>query len=272
MASSFIIGFREALEAALIIGIMLAYLRSVKRQEMEKHVLLGAATAGIASVLTALAFNALSLEFTGASEQLFEGATMVVAGVLLAYMILWMAKQTSISQGIRSRVQERLEKGGNRGLFALAFFAVYREGVETMLFLAAAGFNSQEAVLLEFILGLAAAAALGYAIFEAGVRVNLKAFFIATSVLLILFAAGLFSHAAHEFSEATGTTLLQQQAWDTTAFLGGQSDAGRLARALFGYTPTPTLLEAIVYFAALLLVGGAYLKIIFSNGGHKKSA
>jgi len=264
VATEFIIGFREALEAALIVGIMLAYLRKTGHGALERHVLLGAVAGVVASVLTAIAFNAFSVEFEGASEQLFEAATMLVAASVLSYMMLWMARNTQVRHEIGESVKNTLAKGSG-GLFLLAFVAVYREGVETVLLLAAAAFNSAGGTNLpEFVLGISGAIIVGWLIFEAGVRVDLKTLFLVTSVILLFFASGLVSHAVAELQEASVITFGGQQAWDTSGLLGKGNDVYLVARSLFGYTPTPSVLEAIAYLATLLGLGYAYRAAVLS--------
>jgi len=270
MATVFIIGFREALEAALIVGIMLSYLRKTGHGALERHVLLGAAAGIVASVLTAIAFNAFSIKFEGANEQVFEAATMLVAATVLSYMMLWMARNTQVRHQIGESVKNTLSQGGN-ALFLLAFFAVYREGVETVLLLAAASFNSASGTNVpEFVLGIAGAVAVGWLIFEAGVRINLKTLFLVTSVVLLFFASGLVSHAVAELQEAGVITFGLQQAWDASGILAKGNDAYLVARSLLGYTPTPSVLEAATYFACLFGLGYAYRAAVLS--ARRKSA
>ena len=243
MIPEFIIGFREALEAALIVGIILGYLRKTNQLEHNNRVYIGIAAGVVASIFTALAFNALALEFEGAAEQLFEGVTMVVAAVVLTWMVFWMSKQKQIAQNIQTAVDRSIAGG----LTFLTFIAVYREGFETVLFLNALAFSSNAQPLMGALLGMSVAVLIGFVIYEIGVRLNLKVFFQVTSVLLILFAAGLVSHGIHEFQETGLVPLFTDQAWNTKTVLDDKSTAGSIARSLFGYNDDPSWLEVIVY-------------------------
>src|SRR3989304_1913468 len=125
-------------------------------------------------------------------------------------------------------VQQAVATGRNIGLFSLAFIAVFREGVETALFLSAAAFVSPgQGTLTGAALGLAVAVLLGYLIYASTVRLNVRTFFNVTSVLLLLFAAGLLSHGIHEFQEAGylaywAITLLGVRWWMQRQFAGEQ--------------------------------------------------
>jgi high-affinity iron transporter len=135
---------------------------------------------------------------------------------------------------------------------------VFREGVETALFLSAAAFASPgEGTLAGALLGLAVAALLGYLVYASTVRLNVRAFFNVTSVLLLLFAAGLLSHGIHEFQEAGLLPTLNSQVWDTNQLLDEASPAGELLKALFGYNSNPSLEEVAGYLAywAVTLLG-----------------
>ncbi len=237
------IGFREALEAALIVGIMLGYLKKTNQTEHNNRVYVGIAAGVIASVFTAIAFNALSVRFTGAIEQIFEGSVMIIAAIVLTWMIFWMSKQKQIAQNIQKAVDKSLAGG----LTALAFIAVYREGFETVLFLNALAFSSKADPLLGALLGMFAAVLLGVVIYEIGIHLNLKIFFKTTSVLLILFAAGLVAHGIHEFQEAGVVTLFTDQAWDTRWLLDDKSMVGETAASLLGYNHNPSWLEVFSY-------------------------
>lgn len=256
MVTELVIGFREALEASLIIGIMLAVLRKSGASAMEKHVLLGAAAGIVLSGFTALAFSSLAIGFEAANEQLFEAATMLVAAAVLSYMMLLMAR-TAVTDAIGRQVRERLAEGG-KGLFALSLIAVYREGVETVLLLSAAAFSSSGLNATEFLAGVGLAVFVGWLAFEAGVRVSVKTLFRATSAILILFAAGLTSHAVAELQEAGAITFATQTAWDSSGLLPESSVLYAGVHSLFGYAPTPTVLQALVHVIVLLGLGGAY--------------
>ncbi|MBI4361381.1 FTR1 family protein [Candidatus Micrarchaeota archaeon] len=260
MVSAFVIPFRETLEATLIVGVVLAYLHKTNNQSLSRHVFFGVAAAIVASVLTAIGFQVFAGGFSGANEQIFEGATMFLAAGVLTYVIFWMAAQTQFSKRIEQKVDEHLTSGKVLGLTALSFFAVYREGVETILFMGATLFAAGGHLDVPFALaGVLTAAGIGFLVFKSALRFQLKTIFNATSILLLLFAAGLTAHGVHEFQEANVLPTPLGKVWDTNWLLDEKSTAGTFAKALFGYNADPFELEVGAYAAYLVLVGVAYL-------------
>jgi high-affinity iron transporter len=259
MTAAALITLREGLEAALIVGILMGYLRKIGHSHRRSFIWSGVAAAALASSLLAAFIQLLGLNLEGHAEQIFEGATMSLAVGVLTWMIFWMRYQARLLKNQLERgVQQAVEAGRNGGLFSLAFIAVFREGVETALFLSAAAFASPgEGTLAGALLGLAVAALLGYLVYASTVRLNVRAFFNVTSVLLLLFAAGLLSHGIHEFQEAGLLPTLNSQVWDTNQLLDEASPAGELLKALFGYNSNPSLEEVAGYLAywAVTLLG-----------------
>lgn len=256
--SSFFIMLREGLEAALIVGIVLAYLKQVGALRYSKHVWAGVGAAVLVSLAVLVALNALGAEFEGFGEQIFEGATMILAAGVLTWMIFWMMRQARLIKGELQRgVDRALAAGAAWGLFLLVFFAVVREGTETAFLLQAAAFAAAgQSTLLGAVTGLAGAIGVGVLIYAFGVRIDLRAFFRVTAVVLLLFAAGLVSHGAHELAEAGLLPELVEHVWDTRAVLDHTQGVGALLRALFGYSHAPSLLEALTYVGYLALVLG----------------
>ena len=253
--TTFFIMLREGLEAALIVGILLAYLRQVGALRHARLVWSGVAAAIAVSVAVLVALEAVGAEFEGTTEQVFEGSTMLLATVVLTWMVFWMMRQSRLIKGELHRgVDRALAEGAGWGLLLLAFFAVVREGVETALLLQAAFLSTGAITVLGAFVGLAVAIAIGVLIYGFGVRVNLRRFFQVTAVVLLLFAAGLVSHAAHEFAEAGFVPALVERVWDTGAVLPEAGGLGAVLRALFGYTEAPSLLEVIVYAGYLAVV------------------
>ncbi|MBI2445227.1 FTR1 family protein [Candidatus Micrarchaeota archaeon] len=259
MVSAFLIPFRETLEATLILGIILAYLHKTDNRHLNGHVLGGAALAVLASVVTAVLFNQVAGGFTGNTEKIFEGITMLAAAAILTYVIFWMATQTQFTQRIEHKVNQHVSTGKNIGLAAMSFFAVYREGVETVLFMGATLFAAEgNASLLLAGLGVGSAIVIGFLVFKTALRFQLKTIFSATSILLILFAAGLTAHGVHEFQEVGLLPTPYGKVWNTNGFLDEKSTMGTFAKALFGYNGDPFELEAFSYFAYIGIVALAY--------------
>lgn len=273
MVSAFLIPFRETLEASLIIGIILAYLYKTDNRHLNGHVLMGAGLAVLASIITAVIFSGIAGGFTGNTEKLFEGVTMLAAAAVLTYVIFWMATQTQFTQRIEHKVNEHLATGKGIGLAAMSFFAVYREGVETVLFMGATLFAAEgNASLLLSGLGVASAILLGFLIFKTALRFQLKTIFNVTSILLILFAAGLTAHGVHEFQEVGILPTPYGKVWNTNGFLDEKSTVGTFAKALFGYNGDPFELEAFSYFAYIAVVAGLYLHWVKPQRTQQKAA
>ena len=256
MIAALLIAFREGLEAALIVGIVLSYLRKAGSRG-RAPVWWGVASATAVSLITAAILQALGIALQGPAEQLFEGATMLLAAGVLTWMIFWMRRQgRSISAELETDVSRAVTAENSWPLFALAFVAVVREGIETALFLTAAAFSTTPAqTLAGGLLGLALAVLVGWLLFSASARLDVKGFFRVTSVLLILFAAGLVGHGVHEFQEAGLLPITIEHMWDINPILDESSTVGRMLQALFGYNGNPSLLEVLSYLAYGLSVG-----------------
>ena len=260
MIAEFIITFREALEAGLIVGIVLAYLERTKNTGFNKHVYLGILSGIVGSIIVAALFQNIMGGFEGKAEELFEGTLMLFAAVMITWMILWMLKQKHIREEIESKVELELSEKHALGLMLFTFISVLREGVETVIFLGAVAISAGAASLLGAIGGIVAAVILVFLLFETVIKVNIKLFFNVTSVILILFAAGIFAHGVHEYQEA-GILEEQQELWNTKNILDDKSTFGSVVRSLFGYNDNPTLYEVIAYFGYIVAIFVLYLNI-----------
>jgi high-affinity iron transporter len=249
--SALVIALREGIEMSLIAGIVLAYLTQVGARRAHRWVWLGVGAAVAVSLGFLAVLNLLNAEFTGSTEQVFEGATMLLAAAFLTWMIFWMLRQARyLKSELQLAVQETLAAGGAAwGICLLVFFAVVREGVETALLLFAA---PGEGKLLGSVIGLAAAIGIGVLIYAFGRRIDLRTFFKVTGVLLVLFAAGLVTHGVHEFVEA-GAINGGPVIFDLSASLPDKDGPGAMLRSLLGYSADPTLVEVIAYVTYLVL-------------------
>jgi len=257
MLSSFLLALREGLEAALIIGIVLGTLRKMGNTRFLGSVWFGVGSAALASVAVALILNAVGTSFSGRGEEIFEGITMLLAAGVLTWMIFWMRAQASTMQvGLQANVKQATQSGEGRTLFMVAFLAVMREGIELALFLtAAAAASTQQQALMGALLGLTGAVVLGWMLFATTVRLNLQRFFQVTSVLLILFAAGLVAHGVHEFNEVGWIPAVVEHLWDVNPILSETSTLGLMLKALFGYNGNPSLTEVLAYFLYFVMLG-----------------
>ncbi|MBW8050208.1 MAG: high-affinity iron transporter [Cytophagales bacterium] len=253
----FIITFRETFEAALIVGIILSYLRRTNQTKYYSAVFLGIAAAVAASIATALLFTTIAGGFTGRAEAIFEGVAMLITVVFLTFMILWCIKHKHKVSAIENKISANIVKGYKWGIFTLIFIAVLREGMETVVFLRGIIVAYEVKVLWFSILGVLAAILLGYAMFQRMVKLNLKVFFNVTSTLLIFFAAGLAAHGIHELQEAGLVTTFVEHVWDInpvsiTHPLHEKATLGSFLVSLFGYNGNPSMIEALSYFAYLI--------------------
>ena len=256
MIAALLITLREGLESALIVGIVLGVLRKLGRMDRSKPVWIGVAAAVVASIVAGLALNALGVAFEGRGEEIFEGAAMLLAAGVLTWMIFWMQRQgRNVQAELESDVRQAVTVGSAWALFSLAFVAVLREGIETALFLTAAAFSATPVeTLVGGALGLAIAVVLSWLMFAAGRRLDVRAFFRVTSILLILFAAGLLAHGVHELQEAALLPTFVEHVWDVNFILDENSTVGAFLQALFGYNGNPSLLEMISYVAYFVII------------------
>ena len=256
MAATFFLMLREGLEAALIVGIIAAYLVKIGRRDALPRVAAGVIAALVLSfglgLIVALTIKDLPLVV----QEGLEGTAGVIAVAVLTWMLFWMRRQGRLIKGeLEHGVDAALTQNSTTALVALAFLAVIREGVETVLFLIpimsfqGTGID----VLLGGIIGLAVAIGVGLAIFVAGVRVNLRKFFTATGVVLIFVSAGLVAFAIAEFGEA-GLIANTGVAFNLQQILPDNGPIGSVLRGLFGYRAAPTPLELIGYVAYLVPV------------------
>ena len=249
MIAAVLLAFREGLEAALTLGIMLSVLRRYGRQDQQGTAWLGAGLAAVASLGAGIGLYTLGTSFEGKGEQVFEGLTMLLAAGVLTWMIFWMSRQgRAVQTQVEKSVGRAANDSGRWAVFSLAFLAVVREGIELALFLTAATFTDTAAVTLAGgLIGLGLAALVGWLIFATATHLDVRAFFRVTSILLLLFAAGLVGRSVYEFNEAGLVPAVVEHVWNVNSVLDGNSGVGQLLRALLGYDGSPSLTEAAAY-------------------------
>ena len=198
-----IIVFREVLEASLIIGILYTYLSKLNQPSAILRLREGVLAALVASLIGAILFQKFAGGFDGRSGKVFEGVVMIIAAGILGSMIIWMAKNSNLTGELQEKASSALKNDDlGFGIFALSFISVFREGIETILFLY--GVTMQKgglSVPLSFfgaVLGIGA----GYLIFIQGKKLPLKTFFNVSSFLLIFVAAGMLTYGVHELESA----------------------------------------------------------------------
>lgn len=254
MFPAYLLSLREGLEAALIIGILLGALQKIHRRDLIPSLWWGASLATGLSLLLGILLPAFGLSLEGTSEAIFEGITMLLAAAILTWMITWMSRQArTLRQSLEGDVQRAAVQNGQQGIFALAFIAIFREGIELALFLTASIFASDALqVSIGALLGLGTAILLGWSIFASTIRLDLRRFFQVTSLLLLLFAAGLIAHGVHEFNEIGWIPPIIEHIWNINPWLDENSALGSLLKALFGYNGNPSLSEVLAYLVYLV--------------------
>ena len=256
MTAAFFVTLREGLEAALIVGIIVAYLVKVGRREAVRFVAYGVAAAVAVSVVVGAAVVTTVGELPEVAQETFEGIAALLAVVVLTWMLFWMRRQGRAMKGeLEASVDAALGRGSTLALAGLAFVAVAREGLETVLFMLAILGSSENVAVTMFgaVIGLVVAVAIGWAIFAMGVRVSLRQFFTVTGIVLIFVSAGLLAQAVHEFTEA-GWLPQTAVAFDLSGILSRDGLLGSVLAGLLGFRPAPTWSELIAYFAYLIPV------------------
>ena len=252
MLPTFVIGLREGLEAALIIGIIAAFLIQRDERRSLRWMWVGVALAVVLCLSIAYAFRAIDRALPHKQQEAVAAlmALLAVAGV--TYMIVWMRRHSRALKGVlESHAESALTRGSTWALIGLAFFAVIREGLETSVFLIAAFQNSlnPRATGTGAVLGILVAAALGYGIYKGGVRINLSRFFRFTGFILVLVAAGLLASTAHAAAEADILTFGQASALNLTWLIAPGTIRASLITGMLGLQPTPTQIEVVLWLA-----------------------
>lgn len=250
-----VVTFRETLEAALVVGIVLSYLAKTKQLSFARFVWYGVGAGIVISLLLAVI---LEITFGGLPESIepiVEGILMFITAGFLTWMILWVHRQKEIAAQLRQKVSQHVEKGYGFGISIMVATAVFREGTETALYLKALALSGGTNQVFGALIGLVIALVLGYAIFKWAVKFSLSAIFTGTTVLLMLFAAGLVAHGVHEFQEVHLLPIFPfDPIWNISHILDQGSTFGSFLRALFGYSSRPTLLEVIAYVSYIGII------------------
>jgi high-affinity iron transporter len=259
MLATAIIVFREVLEAALIVGIVMAASRGALGRGLWVS---GGIAAGIlGAMLVAIFAAAIAAAAQGMGQELFDAGILLAAVGMLGWHNVWMSRHGRELAGNATRLGKDVRSGA-RPLWALAFavsLAVLREGSEAVLFLygiALAGQGGALAMVTGGAIGLALGVAAGTAIYWGLVSIPMRLLFTVTSWLVLLLAAGLASQAAAFLMQADLLPPLGSNLWDTSFILSDQSLIGRILHTLIGYTAQPAGIQIVFYGATLLAIGG----------------
>ncbi|MUL37832.1 FTR1 family iron permease [Gloeocapsopsis dulcis] len=289
---TFVITLREGVEAALVVGIVLACLKKAQQSQLNSWVYAGVGAGIGASALVGLLFSwiipvisAANPQYAPVVEPFLEGVFSIIAIIMLSWMLIWMTRQakhlkTDIEGTLTNALQQNQAAGW--GVFSLIFIAVLREGFETVVFIAA---NFQQGLFpaLGAILGLVAAVTIGVMLFKWGVKINIRRFFQIMGVLLLLIVAGLVVSALKHFDTAVAalasmdraseslcfyyerftrnpSCILGPRVWDTSRILPDDQFPGIILKALFGYRQDLFLVQAVAYVVFLVTIGSIYFR------------
>jgi high-affinity iron transporter len=272
--ATLVIFLREGIEASMIVAILLAYLDRLGQRQHFKDVLLGVGAAlllatggGVAAYLTIRSYDGSRV------QTIFETVTYMLAAAVLTYMTFWMRNHArSISSELRSKAEAALDGKARWGLALLAFQAVGREGLETVVFTLAIIFSTSTAsALTGAVIGLAGSLAVAFVIYRLGHRLNLSRFFTVIGCLLMVFAAGLLADTVQNLQELGWLRVLNVPMWHTGQLLSQDSAFGDVLHNFFGYSDSPTPLQLIVYAVYLAIVVAAFLGLRAALRGRKSA-
>jgi high-affinity iron transporter len=287
---TFVITLREGVEAALVVGIVLACLKKAKQSHLNiwvyAAVAAGIAASGFVGVLLSQTAQALSQSqnpYAATLELFLEAIFGLVAIVMLSWMLIWMTKQARFMKAqVEGAIQQAMATNGGWGVFTLVFVAILREGFETVLFIVA---KFQQGLIpsLGSAAGLTVATGLGVLLFKWGIRINIRRFFQVMGVLLLLIVSGLVVSSLGHFDTAIATLAqtdrqsagmcafyekftkvhscnLGMLVWNTSKVLPEDKFPGLLLSALFGYTDKLYLVPAVAYLGFIISIGGLYFR------------
>lgn len=275
MGATFVIVLREGFEAALLLGILYAYLTKIGRPQSRRYVTIGGALALVAAVAMGVAVSVISGPLADLGPDVIAVAVIFLAVVLLTWHGWWMGRH---AREIRGEVQRRIDEAHARQRLWLvgliAFTGVFREGAETVLFLwgllvQVEGVSSWLA-LGGGVAGLVGAAILGWLVFQGGRHLSVQRFFAATSVVLLLLAAGLFSAGVGKL-QALELLPPGDPLWDTSWLLDDHGVVGGVLAGLVGYRARPTALEVVAYGAYLVVAGSLFFPTLFRRKARGRS-
>jgi high-affinity iron transporter len=272
MGAALLITLREGLEAALIISIVLAYLRQVGRRDAARQVWLGVGAAlGLAAIVGAILYGLVG-ELEGDEERIVYAAITLAAVAMLTWMLFWMRKQArTASRELRAQLDKALVERSSWAVASVAFLAVIRDALETVLFMLAILAGSSALSLgLGAALGLAGAVALGIAIYRGGRRINLGLFFNLTGGLVLVIAAGMAAKSIVWLQTSGLVPTFFWPVWDASGQpLLGHGTVAQFLGSLFGWDPTPSIEELAVWLAYLVIFAYLYFLRGRKPGQHR---
>ena len=250
-SASFLIALREGFEAALIVAIVLAFVKRSPRPDMARAVWLGTVAALGLAVVVGVVIHLTIDGLVGDARTRTFAVICLAAAALLTWMIFWMRKNSRhLKQDLEGKAGAAVMESSALGIAMVAFLAVAREGLETALFLiSATAEDNARSVILGTLAGLAVAVGLGLVIYQGAHRFNMRRFFQITGGLIIVFAAGLVSKA---IAFLQGPTVDVAYNVSGIHWLTGGSEVGKFLAGIFGWDPAPSVLQFIGYWGYLV--------------------
>ena len=262
MLATFVIGLREGLEAALIIGIIAAFLRQRGGEHLLGRVWAGVALATGLCLVTAVGLQLVDAKLPQAQQEGLETIVGLAAVGMVSYMIVWMQRHSrSLRASLEQVTARAVASGSARALVGMAFVAVLREGLETAVFLLATfqASSDRELASVGAVLGIGVAAVLGYGLYRGAVHIDLRRFFMATSVVLVLVAAGLVMASLHAAHNAGWLSVGQEQVLDLRWLVQAGSVQAALLTGMLGLQAQPRLIEVMGWLAYVVIAGAFVL-------------
>ncbi len=262
MLPTLVIFFRESLEASLIVGIILAYLRRVGRDDRAAAVWAGVGASLTVDVAVALISYHVLHHYDGSRTQtVLEGSTYLVATGILAYMSFWMKGQSgALRRDLEASVQAALGRGSLVAMVLLSAITVGREGLETVFFTLAIALHARPwGLVAGGALGLALGLSCSWWVYRLGRRLPLGAFFNTLGVVLLLFAAGLLADGVQNFQALGWLPWLGHIVWHSGRLLSEDSALGDILHSFFGYADAPTVLQLGAYLMFVTISLTTYL-------------
>jgi high-affinity iron transporter len=257
--ATYVIGLREGLEAALIVGIVAAFLRQQGRARALRNVWAGVIVAVLFCAGVGVALQILNQELPQRQQEMLETVVGLCAVAIVTFMIVWMRRHArGLKAELEAHAATAIATGSAWALVAMAFFAVLREGLETAVFLLAAFQASTNEVDagVGAVLGLLTAVVIGAGLYRGAIKINLARFFRITSVVLVVIAAGLLATALHTAHEAAWFNHFQGQALDLSWLVVSGTVTSSLLTGVLGLQPEPTYGEVaiwVIYVVPMLL-------------------
>ena len=262
MLGTFIISWRESIEASLLVGILMVYLKKTGQNKNFIYIYAGVFSGILGSLLFAYLSNKVSFLFEGAGEEVFSAVILLLAVIILTYMVIWMSDHARNLKGkIQQKVDTALEQNKLWALSFLAFSGVFREGIETVLFLWGILLQNQEPfsislALFSGIAGIVLAILMAWLFFRGFGHLDLKSFFKVTGLILLFMSAGMLVAAVGKLESAGIISPILSHLWNSSWLLDERTLFGHIISGFLGYRAKPSLMEVLtylIYFFSILL-------------------